>query len=86
MSNALKRGGTRLATIPQHTLWVWCQCGHNAGITVASLLALSKPSLTVGEVVQTLRCSRCRVQMIKDYVITYSGGSWDALQGARSDG
>jgi hypothetical protein len=83
MADGLKRGGTRLSTIPRHTLWVWCQCGHNGGVTVSSLLDRPNVPKTVGELVAVMRCSRCKRQTIKDYVITYSGGSWEALQGTR---
>ncbi|GAB5486118.1 MAG: hypothetical protein Pars93KO_25520 [Parasphingorhabdus sp.] len=78
----LKRGGTRLSTIPNHTLWVWCACGHHAGVEVARILDRENPPETVGQTVQAMRCSSCRSQSIKDYRITYEGGSWGALEGA----
>jgi len=77
----LKRGGTRLSTIPQHTLWVWCACGHRSGVKVARILDREHSPETVGQAIQTMRCSRCLTQSIKDYRITYEGGSWGALQG-----
>lgn len=80
----LKRGGTRLSTIPNHTLWVWCACGHRAGVEVARILDRDHPPETVGQVIEAMRCSRCRCQSIKDYRITYEGGSWGAMQGADS--
>lgn len=79
----IKRGGTRLGTIPNHTLWVWCACGHNGGVPVASILAAPKPPETVADAVAAMRCTRCRARSIKDYVITFQGGSADAMQGAR---
>jgi hypothetical protein len=51
---------------------------------VSSLLDRPNVPKTVGELVAVMRCSRCKGQTIKDYVITYSGGSWEALQGTRS--
>lgn len=78
----LKRGGTRLSTIPNHSLWVWCACGHSAGVSIAQILKIDNPPETVDGTVQAMRCSRCRTQSIKDYRIVYEGGSWCAMQGA----
>lgn len=78
----LKRGGTRLSVIPEHQLWLECACGHNGPVNVAVLIAKFGDQITVGDAIEKLRCSRCRTKQIKDYRITYVGGSWDAMRGA----
>ncbi len=78
----LKRGGTRLSVIPEHQLWLECACGHNGPVQVVDIIAKWGDQITVGEAIARLRCSACRTKQIKDYRITYVGGSWGAMRGA----
>lgn len=76
------RGMTKLAAIPAHTIWLECSCGHAAGVPVAEI---DRPELTVQEVAAQARCQRCGARGAKRFTITYEGGSFDAMQGARGD-
>jgi hypothetical protein len=78
----LKRGGTRLSSITQHTIWVECACGRAAPLVVADLLALPNPPETVADAVSRARCGSCGAHNVKEYRISYEGGSWGALRGA----
>ncbi|MBY6141134.1 hypothetical protein KUV26_16985 [Leisingera daeponensis] len=79
----LKRGGTRLGVIPNHQLYVECgACDHAAPVAVSDLIARCGPQASVGEIVSKMRCQRCGRKQIKDYRITYAGGSSEALRGA----
>lgn len=78
----LNRGGTRLCTIPNHSLW--CACGHNGGVRVAAILSARMPPDTVADAIAAMRCSMCRAQSINHYAITYEGGSGEAMQGTRN--
>lgn len=78
----LKRGGTRLSVIPKHTLWLECACGHNGPVQVADVIAKWGHEISVGDVVDRVRCSACRTKRIKEYRIIYAGGSAVAMRGA----
>lgn len=79
----LKRGGTRLGVIPNHQLFVECRvCDHAAPVTVADMIARFGAQATVGEIIAKMRCQCCKQKQIKDYRITYAGGSWDAMRGS----
>ncbi len=78
----LKSNGTRLTTIPRHEIWMECQCGHSRSLSVADLLSLPNPPITVGEAVERVRCAKCEAKQVNEYRITYKGGSDDALREA----
>lgn len=78
----LKRGGTRLVTIPKHQLFVECLCGHSGPVGVAQLIERFGERATVAFAVEKMRCSVCGARQVKDYRIAYQGGSWAALRGA----
>ena len=85
MTVQLKRGGTKLTAIPNHAIWLECNCGRSASVRVAALLSSDKPPKTVADVVTRVRCSRCGVKGAKDFRIVYqpaSDGAWTAMQGA----
>lgn len=85
MAAQIKRGGTRLTTIPNHAIWMECACGRAAPVRVANLLATDKPPMTVADVVARVRCSRCGVKGTKDFRIIYEpagDGAWNAMRGA----
>ena len=85
MAVQIKRGGTRLTTIPNHAIWMECACGRAAPVRVADLLATDKPPVTVAEVIERVRCSGCGVRGAKDYRIVYEpagDGAFSAMQGA----
>ena len=75
---------TFLTSIPGHTLWVWCACGHSSGVRVAALLDLAQAPETVTQAIKAMRCSRCKARSIVDYRIIYEGGSWNAMKGTRN--
>jgi hypothetical protein len=78
----LKRGGTKLQTVPNHTIHIECACGHTAGVTVAALIVRLGAAATVADAVGRVRCSRCGAKSVKTYRLTYAGGSYDAMLGA----
>ena len=67
MTVQLKRGGTKLTAIPNHAIWLECNCGRSASVRVAALLSSDKPPKTVADVVTRVRCSQCGVKGAKDY-------------------
>ena len=73
---------TKLATIPAHTIWLECSCGHAAGVPVADI---DRPELTVQDIAAQARCQRCGARGATRFTITSEGGSFDAMQGARGD-
>ena len=77
------RGMTKLAAIPAHTIWLECSCGHAAGVKVAEI---DRPELTVQEVADSARCTRWHAYGAVCKMITFEGGSFDAIQGARGIG
>lgn len=82
----LKRGGSRLATIPKHVLWLEYGCGRNAPVRVSHLLASDNPPEAVADVVERVRCSQCGVRGAKDFRIVFdpdNGGSFNAMRGAQ---
>ena len=85
MVTQLKRGGTRLTTIPQHVIWMECGCGRNAPVRVSHLLACDNPPETVTDVVERVRCSGCGVRGAKDFRIVYNpegGAAFNAMRGS----
>jgi len=85
MAVQIKRGGTRLTTIPNHAIWIECACGRAAPVRVADLLAKETPPETVADVVARVRCSRCGVKAAKDFRIVYEPagqGAFNAMRGA----
>ncbi len=77
-----KQGGTRLATIPKHQIFVECACGHKCPVPVPVLIERWGDLITVGEAIGKLRCSHCGLKQISEYRLIYQGGSWAAMQGA----
>ena len=85
MVSQLKRGGTRLTTIPQHVIWMECACARNAPVRVSHLLASDKPPDTVADVVERVRCSGCGAKGAKDFRIVYNpddGAAFNAMRGS----
>ena len=81
----LKNGGTRLGVIKNHTLYVECGasgCEHTGDVRVSVLIDRLGESATVAEAIKRLRCTRCKLGLIKEYRLVYEGGSWSALRGA----
>lgn len=78
----LKSGGTTLATIPKHTIWVLCVCGHAGSVLIKDLLARPKPPETVADVIANARCAQCGSKSVKEYRLSYEGASQQAMQGA----
>ena len=78
----LKRGGTHLSTIPKHTIWIECLCGHVGPVRVAELLAVPNPPVTVADAVGRSRCRRCGARIVKEYRLVYEGGSASAMASA----
>ncbi|MCB1340792.1 MAG: hypothetical protein KDK24_06965 [Pseudooceanicola sp.] len=78
---SLDRGGTRLATIAHHTLWLDCTCGRSAPLAVRDLLGRAE-LVTVADVVARARCAACWARRVKAVTISFEGGSAEAMRGA----
>lgn len=81
----IKRGGTRLSTLPQHVLWLECRCGRNAPVRVSALLAMDEPPAIVADAVARVRCSHCGQRNVKHYRIVYNpddGSAFEAMRGS----
>ena len=82
----LKRGGTKLQVIDQHMLYVMCNCGHADSVWVRDIIKVLGNQVTVGFAIDKMRCSKCRTKNVKEYRITYPGGSADAMRSAEQGG
>lgn len=82
----LKRGGTKLQVIDQHMLYVMCKCGHAESVWVRDIIKVLGNQVTVGFAIDKMRCSKCRTKNVKEYRITYPGGSADAMRSAEQGG
>ena len=82
----LKRGGTKLSVIDQHRLYVMCNCGHADSVWVRDIIKVLGDAVTVGFAIDKMRCSRCHTKNVKEYRITYPGGSADAMRSAAQGG
>lgn len=78
----LKRGGTKLSVLDKHMLYVMCGCGHADSVWVAEIINKLGDQVTVGFAIDKMRCSKCRTKNVKEYRITYPGGSADAMRSA----
>ncbi|MEP5770924.1 hypothetical protein [Nisaea sp.] len=78
----LKRGGTKLSVIDQHKLYVMCNCGHADSVWVRDVIKALGDQVTVGFAIDKMRCSKCGMKNVKEYRITYPGGSADAMRSA----
>jgi hypothetical protein len=78
----LNSGGTTLATISKHAVWVDCECGRAGRILIAEVLARPNPPKTVGELVAKARCRACGRVAPTGYSIVYEGAGLDAMRGA----
>ena len=71
---------TKCTTIHAHTNWLECSDGHAAGLLVVEI---DRVDLTVQELAESARCTRCRARDAVLKMITFEGGSLNAMQGAR---
>jgi len=77
-------GGTLLASIPKHHLYVECTCGHRGDVPISTLAEKLGPGGTVGQAVEAVKCSKCRgVGQVSDYRIIFRGASEKALGATR---
>ena len=74
---------TRLASIPDHHVWLLCACSHSALVDVSGLLAHGADrDMTVGELRDRARCVRCGARgHVIDLRIVWVGASGHALFG-----
>ena len=78
---------TRLASISNNHLGLQCDlCGHNSLLAVQLLIDRLGRETNVHDAVRRLRCSNCGAKGKASFVITYVGGSGQALIGSRSKG
>ncbi len=82
MRPKLNTGGTTLATIDKHAVWIDCACGRAGKILIAEVLARPNPPRTVGELVEKARCRACGQVAPTTYSIVYEGAGEDAMRGA----
>ena len=76
---------TRLASITNNHLGLKCEmCGHSSLLPVKVLIDRLGRETNVHDAVERLRCSSCGAQGKASFVITYVGGSGDALLGDRT--
>ena len=47
---------TKLSAIDGHVIYLYCRCGHSAGLIVADLLKALPEANTVPQVAQAARC------------------------------
>ena len=50
---------TKLSAIDGHVIYLYCRCGHSAGLPVADLLKTLLQTTTVSKVAQAARCKGC---------------------------
>lgn len=75
---------TRLASISNNHLGLQCKaCEHSSLLAVQLLIDRLGRETTVHDAVAKLRCSHCKVKGQASFVITYVGGSGQAMLGAR---
>ena len=53
---------TKLSAIDGHVIYLYCRCGHSAGLPVADLLKTLPEATTVAQVAQAARCKGCGVK------------------------
>jgi hypothetical protein len=61
-------------------------CGHNSLLAVKILIDRLGRETNVHDAVKRLRCSSCGAKGKASFVITYVGGSGEALLGAKTKG
>lgn len=78
---------TRLASITNNHLGLQCEaCGHNSLLAVKILIDRLERVANVHDAVKRLRCSSCGARGKASFVITYVGGSGEALLGVKTKG
>lgn len=82
----LKRSGTKLQVIDRHKFYVMCSCSYADSVWVRELIKLLGSQVTVGFAIDKMRCSRRHSKNVKEYRITYPGGSADAMRSAEQGG
>ena len=50
---------TKLSAIDGHVIYLYCRCGHSAGLPVADLFKTLLQTTTVSQVAQAARCKGC---------------------------
>lgn len=73
---------TGLASIPDHHIAVECSCGHTALIPVAPALERLGPKATAKDMLDRVRCVRCRARTIVQARLVFVGSSAVAMQGS----
>ena len=53
---------TKLSAIDGHVIYLYCRCGHSAGLPVVDLLKTLPKTTTVSQVAQAARCNGCGVK------------------------
>ena len=77
---------TPLGNIATNHLALTCGvCGHTSLVSVLSLIQKLGKDVRVDEVVPKARCGHCKAKGKATYVITYVGGSGEAMLGAEQD-
>jgi hypothetical protein len=75
---------TQLRSITNNHLALKCEaCGHNSMIAVQHLIDRLGREITVHEVIPKMRCSHCKTKGQASFVITFVGGSGEAMLGTR---
>ena len=78
---------TRLASITNNHLGLKCEmCGHSSLLPVKVLIDRLGRETNVHDAVERLRCSSCGAKGKASFVITYVGGSGEALLGSKTIG
>ena len=74
---------TPLGNISTNHLALTCGlCGHTSLVSVLSLIQQLGKDVLVDEVIPKARCGHCKAKGKATYVITYVGGSGEAMLGA----
>lgn len=77
-------GGTLLASVPKHHLYLECSCGHRGDVAISTLIERLKPDATFGQAVKAVKCSNCRgVGKVREYRLIFRGASDKALGATR---
>jgi hypothetical protein len=82
LKRQLPPGATKLAMIDQHKLYVICDCSHAQSVWVSDVIQILGDQVTVGFAIDKMRCSACLQKNVKEYRITFPGGSADAMRSA----
>jgi hypothetical protein len=74
---------TPLGNISTNHLALTCGlCGHTSLVSVLSLIKKLGKDMRVDEVIPKARCGHCKAKGKATHVITYVGGSGEAMLGA----